>query len=127
MHVIVLRPDGACTRLSFRVVLSATVLLVAAMLAATLGAYWFGQQQGNVAEILLYEEGGESVLTLAEREAAHEGLQHLAQRVVALERRLARTDLRIRTVGESLELDLAGLVPSEGGQGGAEWVGPESP
>jgi len=127
MQLIVLRPDGQCTRIP--VWLTAALLLVlAALLTATgLGAYWAGQEQQRALYATPLSVPNHALLEEAERQAAREGLAGLAERVVTLERKLARVDLRMQTVGETLEIDLAELEPHTGGQGGPELLGPDTP
>ncbi|WP_018864702.1 MULTISPECIES: M23 family metallopeptidase [Thioalkalivibrio] len=127
MQLIVLRPDGLCTRLPLRATLILAATLLALMVAAVAGAYWVGQQQREVVQVPVVPGSDQAVIEAAEREVAHEGLKHLAERVVTLERQLARVDLRMRSVGETLDLDLSELVPAMGGQGGPELEGPDSP
>lgn len=127
MQLIVLRPDGLCTRLPFRAALILVVTLLALMVGAIAGAYWAGQQQREVIQVPVVPGSDQAVIEAAELEVAHEGLKQLAERVVALERQIARADLRMRSVGETLELDLSEVVPAMGGQGGPELDGPESP
>lgn len=124
MQLIVLRPDGLCTRLPFRITLVLSVTLLALVVAAVAAAYWVGQQQREVIKVPVVPGSDQAVIEAAEREVAHEGLKHLAERVVVLERQLARVDLRMRSVGESLDLDLSELMPAMGGAGWPRTGGP---
>ena len=127
MQLIVLRPDGQCIRLPFWL-LGGLLLLLAALLAGTsVGAYWVGQEHQRALFASPASVPNHALLEEAERQAAREGLAGLAERVVTLERQLARADLRMQTVGETLEIDFADLEPFAGGQGGPELLGPDTP
>lgn len=127
MQLIVLRPDGLCARLPLWGVGLAGSAAVLLMAAAVVAAYWVGQSQREVVRVPVPGTLAPVVVEAAEREAAREGLNHLAERVVTLERQLSRVDLRIQSVGDSLGLDVAALEPEPGGQGGPVLDGPESP
>ncbi|MFO7954032.1 M23 family metallopeptidase [Thioalkalivibrio sp.] len=127
MQLIVLRPDGLCARLPLWAMGLAASALVLLMAVAVVMAYLAGQSQREVVRIPVTRTLDPVAVEAAEREAAQEGLNHLVERVVALERRLSRVDLRIRSVGDSLGLDVADLAPETGGQGGPLLDGPDSP
>lgn len=97
------------------------------MAAALVVAYQVGESQREVVKIPVTSTLDPMAVDAAERDAAREGLAHLVDRVVSLERQLARVDLRIRSVGDSLGLDVAELEPETGGQGGPLLDGPDSP
>lgn len=127
MQLIVLRPDGQCIRLPFWLLGGLFLLLAALLGGASAGAYWVGQEHQRALFASPVSVPNHALLEEAEREAAREGLAGLAERVVTLERQLARVDLRMQSVGETLEIDLAELEPLAGGQGGPELLGPDSP
>ncbi|WP_024327877.1 M23 family metallopeptidase [Thioalkalivibrio sp. AKL19] len=127
MQLIVLRPDGLCARLPLWAMALAGSALVLLIAAAVVMAYLAGQSQREVVRIPVTTTLDPVAVEAAEREAAQEGLNHLVERVVALERQLSRVDLRIRSVGDSLGLDVADLAPDPGGQGGPLLDGPDSP
>ncbi|WP_026332058.1 M23 family metallopeptidase [Thioalkalivibrio sp. ALE16] len=127
MQLIVLRPDGLCARLPLWAMAVSGGVLVLLMAAAVVAAYLVGQSQREVVRIPVTNTLDPVAVETVEREAAREGLNHLVERVVALERQLSRVDLRIRSVGDSLGLDVADLAPETGGQGGPLLEGPDSP
>ncbi|WP_026143132.1 MULTISPECIES: M23 family metallopeptidase [unclassified Thioalkalivibrio] len=127
MQLIVLRPDGLCARLPLWGMALAGAVLVLLMAVAVVAAYFAGQSQREVVRIPVTSTLDPVAVETAEREAAREGLNHLVERVVTLERQLSRVDRRIRSVGDSLGLDVADLAPASGGQGGPLLEDPDSP
>lgn len=127
MQLILLRPDGLCARLPLWGVALAGALLVLLLMAVVVTAYLSGQSQREVVRIPVTNTLNPVVVETAERDAAREGLNHLVERVVELERQLTRVDLRLRSVGDSLGLDVATLEPEVGGQGGPLLDGAGSP
>ncbi|WP_018873059.1 M23 family metallopeptidase [Thioalkalivibrio sp. ALJ16] len=127
MQLIVLRPDGLCARFPLWGVGLAAALTLLLVAAAVVAAYLAGQQQREIIKVPVATTLDPAVLENADREAAREGMNQLVERVVTLERQLARVDLRIRSVGDSLGLNVADLEPDMGGQGGPLLDGPNSP
>lgn len=127
MQLIVLRPDGLCARLPLWVITLAVAVFALLMLVALMAAYHAGQGQREVVKIPVTSTLDMVAVDAAERDAAREGMTLLVDRVVSLERQLARVDLRIRSVGDSLGLDVTELEPETGGQGGPLLEGPDSP
>ncbi|WP_019626870.1 M23 family metallopeptidase [Thioalkalivibrio sp. ALJT] len=127
MQLIVLRQDGRCARVPFWGV--GLMAVLAALLAASvvMAAYMAGQQQREIVKIPVGGTLDGPFLETVDREAARAGLSQLTQRVVTLERKLARVDLRIRSVGDNLGVDVADLEPDMGGQGGPLLNAPDSP
>ncbi|WP_024328175.1 M23 family metallopeptidase [Thioalkalivibrio sp. ALR17-21] len=116
MDLMLLRAGGVCTRIPLWLVVPVLLGVLAAVVTA---GYQLGQQQRDVVEIPVLPTVGSPDLELAERELAREGVESLASRLVELENRQARLDLRMSGLGDALDLDPEALEPETGGRGGA--------
>lgn len=117
MDLMLLRAGGVCTRIPLWLVVPVSLAL---LIALATGGYHLGQQQRDVVEIPVLPTVGSPDLDLdhAERELAREGVASLASRLVELEHRQARLDLRMSGLGDALDLDPEALEPASGGRGG---------
>lgn len=115
MDLMLLRAGGVCTRVPLWLVVPAFLVLLAGAVAA---AFFVGQQQREVVEMPAPPVLAAPDLDAAERELAREGVESLASRLVELETRQARLDLRMHTLGDALDLDDEALEPDSGGRGG---------